>query len=266
MEAAILALVATIGGCFFLQILLARPEPSAAVQRLPAELAAGLVIRRDRNPGRHGDAAQPVSAFGAGAVTSDRPRPGQQGPGLQVQSDRLGAGVERGVLRQRGDFGSERRGLPRSGRGRQHRGSHRLLPSYHRARRLDLVRDRLALRLEQSSTLTGTLAGQIIMEGYLDLKVSPWLRRMITRSLALIPAVLTIVLVGEQATQHLLVLSQVVLSLQLAFAVIPLIHFTSNRRNMEKQSSPRHPLVGPGARLAVGHDRSSSASKRQAGL
>jgi Mn2+/Fe2+ NRAMP family transporter len=84
----------------------------------------------------------------------------------------------------------------------------------------------------QSSTLTGTLAGQIIMEGYLDLKIAPWLRRMITRSVALVPAVLTIVLVGEHATQHLLVLSQVILSLQLAFAVIPLIHFTSNRRNM----------------------------------
>lgn len=90
----------------------------------------------------------------------------------------------------------------------------------------------------QSSTLTGTLAGQIIMEGYLDLKVSPWLRRVITRSLALIPAVLTIILVGEQATQHLLVLSQVVLSLQLSFAVIPLIHFTSDRRNMGEFATP----------------------------
>jgi manganese transport protein len=90
----------------------------------------------------------------------------------------------------------------------------------------------------QSSTLTGTLAGQIIMEGYLDLKIAPWLRRLITRSVALIPAVLTIVLVGEQATQHLLVLSQVILSLQLAFAVIPLIHFTSNRRNMGVFATP----------------------------
>ncbi len=76
------------------------------------------------------------------------------------------------------------------------------------------------------------------MEGYLDLKIAPWLRRLITRSLALIPAVLTIVLVGEQATQHLLVLSQVVLSLQLSFAVIPLIHFTSDRRNMGEFATP----------------------------
>jgi manganese transport protein len=86
--------------------------------------------------------------------------------------------------------------------------------------------------------LTGTLAGQIIMEGYLDLKITPWLRRLITRSVALVPAVLTIMLAGDQATQHLLVLSQVVLSLQLAFAVIPLIHFTSDRRNMGEFATP----------------------------
>jgi manganese transport protein len=90
----------------------------------------------------------------------------------------------------------------------------------------------------QSSTLTGTLAGQIIMEGYLDLKIAPWLRRLVTRSIALVPAVLTITLVGEDRMQHLLVLSQVVLSLQLAFAVIPLIHFTSNRKNMGKFATP----------------------------
>ena len=90
----------------------------------------------------------------------------------------------------------------------------------------------------QSSTLTGTLAGQIIMEGYLDLKIAPWLRRLVTRTIALAPAVLTITLVGEDKMQHLLVLSQVVLSLQLAFAVVPLIHFTSNRKNMGAFATP----------------------------
>ncbi len=90
----------------------------------------------------------------------------------------------------------------------------------------------------QSSTLTGTLAGQIVMEGYLDLKVAPWLRRLMTRLLALVPAVIVISLAGEQSTQRLLVLSQVILSLQLSFAVIPLIHFTSNRKNMGPFATP----------------------------
>ena len=70
----------------------------------------------------------------------------------------------------------------------------------------------------QSSTLTGTLAGQIVMEGYLHLKIAPWMRRLVTRLVALVPAVVVISLSGEGSTQHLLVLSQVILSLQLSFA------------------------------------------------
>ncbi len=84
----------------------------------------------------------------------------------------------------------------------------------------------------QSSTITGTLAGQIVMEGYLNFRIRPWLRRMITRLLAVIPAVLTILYFGEGSTGPLLVLSQVVLSLQLPFAIIPLIHFVANRERM----------------------------------
>jgi manganese transport protein len=86
----------------------------------------------------------------------------------------------------------------------------------------------------QSSTLTGTLAGQIVMEGYLNLRIQPWIRRTITRLLAIIPAVLTIVFLGEGATGKLLILSQVILSLQLGFAVIPLIHFVSDKKRMGK--------------------------------
>src|SRR5207244_12294210 len=84
----------------------------------------------------------------------------------------------------------------------------------------------------QSSTLTGTLAGQIIMEGYLNFRMRAWLRRLITRTLAIIPAALTIYFAGEKSTYQLLILSQVILSMQLPFAVIPLIHFTSDRRKM----------------------------------
>jgi manganese transport protein len=84
----------------------------------------------------------------------------------------------------------------------------------------------------QSSTVTGTLAGQIIMEGHINLRVQPWLRRMITRLLAIIPAFFTILYSSERALGSLLIFSQVILSLQLGFAVIPLIHFTSDKEKM----------------------------------
>ncbi len=84
----------------------------------------------------------------------------------------------------------------------------------------------------QSSTVTGTLAGQIIMEGYLSLRINPIMRRLITRMLAIIPALLVIIIYGEHNVDALLVLSQVVLSLQLGFAIIPLIHFTSDKKTM----------------------------------
>ena len=84
----------------------------------------------------------------------------------------------------------------------------------------------------QNATLTGTLAGQIVMEGFLNLRMRPWLRRLLTRLVAIIPALVTVVLYGERATGNLLILSQVVLSLQLPFAVIPLIIFVSDKQRM----------------------------------
>lgn len=86
----------------------------------------------------------------------------------------------------------------------------------------------------QSSTVTGTLAGQIVMEGHLNLRIQPWLRRLITRLLAIIPAFLTILYYGDKALGGLLILSQVVLSLQLGFAVIPLIHLNSDKSEMQE--------------------------------
>ena len=84
----------------------------------------------------------------------------------------------------------------------------------------------------QSSTLTGTMAGQIVMEGFLNIRMRPWLRRLFTRTLAIIPAALTVYAAGENGTYKLLILSQVILSMQLPFAVIPLIHFTNDRARM----------------------------------
>ncbi|WP_339653907.1 Nramp family divalent metal transporter [Flavobacterium frigidarium] len=84
----------------------------------------------------------------------------------------------------------------------------------------------------QSSTVTGTLAGQIIMEGYLNLRIQPWVRRIITRLIAIVPAVIVITIFGEGVTGKLLIFSQVILSLQLGFAIIPLIHFVSDKSKM----------------------------------
>ncbi len=84
----------------------------------------------------------------------------------------------------------------------------------------------------QNSTLTGTLAGQIVMEGFLNIKLKPWLRRLITRLIAIIPALIVAILYGEKGTTDLLVLSQVILSMQLSFAVIPLVMFTNSKAKM----------------------------------
>ncbi len=91
----------------------------------------------------------------------------------------------------------------------------------------------------QNATLTGTLAGQIVMEGFVNIRLRPWLRRLITRLVAIVPAVITVVLYGEQGTGALLVLSQVVLSLQLSFAVFPLVAFTADRSKMGVFVAPR---------------------------
>lgn len=91
----------------------------------------------------------------------------------------------------------------------------------------------------QNSTLTGTLAGQIVMEGFLNIRLKPWVRRLITRLIAIIPAVAVIAIYGEKSTGELLILSQVILSLQLSFAVFPLIRFTGDQRKMGPFASPR---------------------------
>jgi len=111
--------------------------------------------------------------------------------------------------------------------------AHRLLPSFlgNAAPILFAV---ALIAAGQSSTVTGTLAGQIVMEGYLHLRINPWLRRLITRLIAIIPALIVIIIYGEDEVDALLVLSQVVLSLQLGFAIIPLIHFVSDKKTMGK--------------------------------
>ena len=109
--------------------------------------------------------------------------------------------------------------------------AHRLLPGFlgNLAPKIFAI---ALIAAGQSSTITGTLAGQIIMEGYLSLRVNPWVRRLITRLLAIIPALIVIIIYGEKDVDALLIFSQVILSIQLGFAIIPLIHFVSDRKTM----------------------------------
>jgi manganese transport protein len=90
-----------------------------------------------------------------------------------------------------------------------------------------------------NSTITATLSGQIVMEGFLRLRIAPWLRRLVTRAIAIVPAVIVTIWAGEKGTGQLLILSQVVLSLQLPFAVVPLVMFTASRRKMGPFVAPR---------------------------
>jgi manganese transport protein len=110
--------------------------------------------------------------------------------------------------------------------------AHRLLPGFLGTPLASVLFAVALIAAGQSSTITGTLSGQIVMEGYLLLRINPWMRRLLTRLLAIIPAVVVILIYGDNQIDALLVLSQVILSLQLGFAIIPLIHFVSDKATM----------------------------------
>ncbi|PYM15845.1 MAG: divalent metal cation transporter [Verrucomicrobia bacterium] len=116
--------------------------------------------------------------------------------------------------------------------------AHELFPSFLGVAMASTIFALALLASGQNSTLTGTLAGQIVMEGFLNIRLRPWLRRLITRLIAIVPAVICTALYGKNGTAKLLVLSQVILSLQLSFAVIPLVIFTNDRRKMGKFANP----------------------------
>ncbi len=255
LEAFIIVLVATIGGCFALEMLFSQPN-------LPAILSA--VIPRDAtgSPTLFGR-----SADGGLSVL------GLNGESLYIAMGILGATVMPHNLYLHSSLVQSRR-VDDSTAGKREACKMNLVDSvvalnaalfvngailvlaaavFHQAGRTEVASLEEAHQLlapmlgtalastlfavallcaGQASTITGTLAGQIVMEGFLRIRVQPWLRRLISRGLAIIPAALVILLMGEQMVGSLLVLSQVVLSMQLAFAVIPLITFTSDRRRM----------------------------------
>ncbi len=238
-EAVILALVATIGACFLIQIVLARPEFGGIVAGLRPSLPPGSLVVAI---GILGATVMPHNLYLHSALVQSR----RIGDEFASKSQACRYNLIDTAIALNVAFFVNAAILVLSAAVFYRNGAevasietaHRLLPSFLGPLAPILFGVAL-LCAGQSSTLTGTLAGQIIMEGYLDLKIAPWLRRLVTRTIALAPAVLTITLVGEDRMQHLLVLSQVVLSLQLAFAVIPLIHFTSDRKNMGAFATPR---------------------------
>lgn len=235
MEAFIVALVITIGACLGFEVVLAQPEM--------ASLAAGLV------PSLPGDDALYLAIGILGATVMPH---NLYLHSALVQSRRIvhtPSGVKSGVRFNLIDSAVALNGaflvnaaLLVMAAATFHETGHTEVAEMEQAHRLlePLLGARVApvafavalIAAGQSSTITGTLAGQVVMEGFVRVRVRPLVRRLITRGLALIPAVATILLAGEGASGQLLILSQVVLSLQLSFAAIPLIHLVSDRRWM----------------------------------
>jgi manganese transport protein len=238
MEALILTLVATIGFCFLIQIFQARPDGAAMLQGLRPSLPPGALFVA---MGILGATVMPHNLYLHSALVQSR----RIGTDHHSKQQACLYNLVDSAIALNAAFFVNAAILVLSA-AVFHKNSvdvvsiedaHRLLPHFLGAAAPVLFGIAL-LCAGQSSTLTGTLAGQIVMEGYLRLRIAPWMRRLMTRALALIPAVAVLSVAGEGYTQELLVLSQVILSLQLSFAVIPLIHFTSNRRNMGSFTTP----------------------------
>ena len=238
-EAVILGLIATIGLCFLAEILLARPDFGA--------MARGLIPRLSGESlyvaiGILGATVMPHNLYLHGAL---------------VQTRRIGRSAEEkrvacrfnlydSVIALNGALLVNAAILVLSASTFFSRGivvneiqkAHELLSPLLGTAFASALFAIALLASGQSSTLTGTMAGQIVMEGFLNIRLRPWLRRLITRMVAIVPAALTVWFSGEQGTYKLLILSQVMLSMQLPFAVIPLIQFTSSREKMGEFANP----------------------------
>ncbi|WP_165234612.1 Nramp family divalent metal transporter [Aquisphaera insulae] len=238
MEAVILVLVAIIGGCFLIQLFQAGPDPAGIVSGLRPSLPPGALFVAI---GILGATVMPHNLYLHSALVQTR-RIGSDNDSRQSACKYF---LVDSAIALNAAFLVNAAILILSAAAFHSRGvevvsiqqAYELLPRFL-GKAAPILFGVALLCAGQSSTLTGTLSGQIVMEGFLHLRIAPWLRRLTTRLIALLPAVLVIWLAGEESTQHLLVLSQVILSLQLPFAVIPLIHFTSNRRNMGVLATP----------------------------
>ncbi len=237
LEAVVLAMVGTIGAAFLLEIVLSRPDwgllATSFVPTVPDGYALYIAI------GILGATVMPHNLYLHSSLVQTR----------KIQRDDNGKGVRQAIRWNTIDSAvalnlaffvnaailvMAAAVFYRTGHTEvaEIQDAHRLLEPILGAAIAPIAFAVALLASGQSSTITGTLAGQIVMEGYLNLRIRPWLRRLLTRLLAVVPTVGCIVYFGDRSTGELLVLSQVVLSFQLPFAIIPLIHFVSDRRRM----------------------------------
>lgn len=239
-EALVLVLIATIGGCFAVEMWLAKPDVG--------EIATGLIPRLNKDSlyvaiGILGATVMPHNLYLHSALVQTR----RIGKSIEEKRSackfnlfdsalalNLALLVNGGILILAAST-FHKQGVAVT----EIQQAHLLLSPLLGTTLASVLFAVALLAAGQSSTITGTMAGQIVMEGFVNLRMQPWLRRLITRLLAIIPAVITIVMAGESATYQLLILSQVILSLQLPFAVIPLIHFTSDRSTMGEFANAR---------------------------
>lgn len=236
MEAFIITLVAVIFFSFLIQIILAKPDV--------AEVAAGLVPHALSNEGLYialgiiGATVMPHNLYLHSALVQTRKiEKNDEGIRKAIKYNRIDSTIALNIafLVNAGILILAASVFFKTGNTHiaEIKEAYRLLPGFLGNTAPVLFAIAL-IAAGQSSTVTGTLAGQIIMEGYLKLRISPMLRRLITRLAAIIPALIVIVIYGEDEADALLILSQVILSVQLGFAIIPLIHFVSDKKTMGK--------------------------------
>lgn len=239
-EAIILGLVGTIGVCFLIEILLARPDFGA--------MAMGLIPRISGESlyvaiGILGATVMPHNLYLHGALVQTR----RIGKSTDEKRQACKFNLIDSVVALNGALLVNAAILVLSASTFFSRGivvneiqkAHELLSPLLGTTLASALFAIALLASGQSSTLTGTMAGQIVMEGFINFRMRPWLRRLLTRMLAIVPAALTVWYSGEQGTYKLLILSQVLLSMQLPFAVIPLIQFTSSKERMGEFANPR---------------------------
>ena len=232
-EAFVLVLIATMAGCFAFEILLARPEMH--------EVAMGVIPRLNSGSlylavGIFGATVMPHNLYLHSALVQTR----RIGESEREKRSACGYNLLDSAFALNGALFVNAAILVMSAAVffKNHQvvteiqQAHQLLAPLLGTTAASVLFGTALLASGQSSTLTGTMAGQIVMEGFLRFRMQPWLRRSVTRFLAITPAVITIYLFGSTGTTELIVLSQVILNLQLPFAVIPLVHFTSDKQRM----------------------------------
>lgn len=235
MEAFIIALIAVIGGCFLIEIFIARPDPAAIAEgfipSIPDSTALYIAI------GIIGATVMPHNLYLHSALVQTRKiKRDKSSIRHAIRMNTIDSAialnaaffVNAAILILAASVFYTSGNYEIASLGDAHQLLTPLLGSTWAAHLFAIA----LIAAGQSSTITGTLAGQIVMEGYLRLRINPIFRRLLTRMLAIVPAVIVILIMGEDKVDALLVFSQVLLSMQLAFAVIPLIHFVSDRKKM----------------------------------